>query len=47
MDDEVLTGATALISVVLTGVTEGSLNGLPVDRDRRLIGMLLNDREQV
>jgi hypothetical protein len=47
MDDELLTGATALIDVVLTGVAEGSLNAVTVDRHRRLIGMLLNDREQV
>ena len=47
MDDELLTGAAALIGVVLAGVDERVADALAVDRDRRLVGVLLDDREQV
>jgi hypothetical protein len=33
--------------VVHAGVDEGLLNPVPVDRERRVVGVLLDDREQV
>jgi hypothetical protein len=47
MDDEVLTGLATLVCVVHARVHERLLDALAVDRNRRLIGMLLDDREQV
>jgi hypothetical protein len=45
--DELLTGATALVGVVLAGEDERGGHGLAVDRDERVLGVLLDDREQV
>jgi hypothetical protein len=47
MDDEFLAGSPPLISVVDAGVDERFLDLGAVDRDRSLIGVLFNDREQV
>jgi hypothetical protein len=47
MDDEVLAGLAPLIGVVLAGVDERLLDALAVDDDRGLVGVLLDDREQV
>jgi hypothetical protein len=47
VDDEVLARATALVGVVDARVHEGVLDLLPVDRDRAMVGVLLDDREQV
>jgi hypothetical protein len=45
--DEVLAGLTALIGVVQAGVDERLLNPGSIDRDRRVLGVLLDDREQI
>jgi hypothetical protein len=45
--DEVLAGLAALVGVVLAGEDEGLDDGLAVDRLRDLLGVLLDDREQV
>jgi len=45
--DEVLAGAAPLVGVVLAGEDERRLDRVAVDRDRRLGGVLLDDREQV
>src|SRR3954454_21170798 len=47
MDDEVLAGLAALVGVLLAGEDEGRLDRRAVDGDRRLAGVLLDDREQV
>jgi hypothetical protein len=47
MDDEILAGFAALVGVVHARVHERLLNALAVDRLGRVIGMLLDDREQV
>jgi hypothetical protein len=47
MDDEVLARAAALVGVLLARVHERGLDALAVDRDRGLVGVLLDDREQV
>src|SRR5205814_620901 len=47
MDDEVLSRLAALIGVVGAGVHECLLHPIALNRDRRLGGMLLDDREQV
>jgi hypothetical protein len=35
------------VGVVLAGVTESRFDAVAVDRDRRLVGVLLHHREQV
>jgi hypothetical protein len=45
--DEVLAGAAALVGVVLAGEHECLRDALAVDRDQRVVGVLLDDREQV
>jgi hypothetical protein len=47
MDDEVLAGLTTLVGVMLTGENEGLLHPVAVDLDDRVLGVLLDDREQV
>jgi hypothetical protein len=47
MDDEVLAGLPQLVGVVHAGVDERLLDQLAVDLDGRLLGVLLDDREQV
>jgi hypothetical protein len=47
MDDEVLAGATALIGVVHAGVYERLLDPVAIDREGRLVSVLLDDRKQV
>jgi hypothetical protein len=47
MNDEVLAGLAPLIGVVHARVHERLLDALAVDRLHRLIGVLLDDREQV
>jgi hypothetical protein len=47
MNDEVLAGAPALVGVVDAGIDECLLDPLAVDDDRRLVCVLLDDREQV
>jgi hypothetical protein len=47
VDDEVLAAAPSLGGVVGARVDERRLDPVAVDRDRRLLGMLLDDREQV
>ena len=47
MGDEVLARAPPLVGVVHAGVDERLLDPLAVDRRRRLVGVLLDDREQV
>src|SRR5205807_5715782 len=47
VNDELLAGLATLVSVVDAGVYERFLDLVTVDRDRRLIRMLLDDREQV
>ena len=47
MDDEVLAGLAALVGVVHAGVHERLLDPVAVDRDGGLLGVLLDDREQV
>jgi hypothetical protein len=45
--DEVLTGFAPLVGVMQAGVDERLLDSLTVDRQRGMIGVLLDDREQV
>jgi hypothetical protein len=47
MDDELLTRAPTLVSVVLTRVNERISDAVAVDRDRRPVGVLFDDRKQV
>ena len=47
MNDEVLAGLAALIGVVLAGIDERLLHAIPIDDHRSLVGVLLDDREQV
>jgi hypothetical protein len=47
MDDELLARHPALVGVVLAGEDERRLDLLAVDRDRRRVGVLLDDREDV
>jgi hypothetical protein len=47
MDDELLTGPTTLVCVMLTGVPERGLDPLTINGDRGLIRVLLHDRKQV
>ena len=47
MDDEVLARLAPLVGVVHAGVDERLLDAVAVDRDRGLVGVLLDDREQV
>jgi hypothetical protein len=47
VDDEVLARLAALVGVVLAGEEEGVLDAVAVDDDGRLVGVLLDDREQV
>jgi hypothetical protein len=47
MDDEVLARLASLIGVMDAGIDEGLLDPVTVDRDRRLVGVLLDDREQI
>jgi hypothetical protein len=47
MDDELLAAPATLVSVVDAGVDECFLDLVAVDRDRRLIRVLFDDREQV
>jgi hypothetical protein len=45
--DEVLAGLAALVGVVLAGEHERAHDGVAVDRLGDLVGVLLDDREQV
>ena len=47
VDDELLTRLAALVGVVLAGEAEGVLDPGPVDLDGRVLGVLLDDREEV
>jgi hypothetical protein len=47
MDDEILTGASALVGVMDAGVDERLLHAISIDGDGRLVGVLFDDREQV
>ncbi len=47
MDDEVLARLAALVGVMDAGEQEGLHDAVAVDRQRRLVGVLLDDREQV
>jgi hypothetical protein len=47
MGDEVLTGLAALVGVVLAGEHERAHDRVAVDGLRDLLGVLLDDREQV
>jgi hypothetical protein len=47
MRDELLTRSAKLIGVVAAGIDERLAHAIAVDRDRRLVGVLLDDREQV
>jgi hypothetical protein len=47
MDDELLARASALVGVVLAGEDEGRRDRVAVDRDQRLLGVLLDDGEEV
>jgi hypothetical protein len=47
MDDEILAGLADLVGVVHARVDERLLDATAVDHDRRVIRMLLDDREQV
>jgi hypothetical protein len=47
MDDEVLTGAPALVGVVHARVYERLLDPIAVDRRGPLVRVLLDDREQL
>jgi hypothetical protein len=47
MDDEVLAGFAPLVGVVDACVHERVFDPRPVDRHRRLIGVLLDNREQI
>jgi hypothetical protein len=45
--DELLAGAPSLVGVVLAGEHERGGDGVAVDRDQRVLGVLLDDREEV
>ena len=47
MDDELLTRAAALVSVVLAGEDECRLNALTIDLNERVLAVLLDDREEI
>ncbi len=47
MDDEVLAAGPALVGVAVAGEHEGALHELAVDLLGGLVGVLLDDREQV
>jgi hypothetical protein len=47
VDDELLARAAALVGMVLAGEDERGGNGIAVDRDERVLGVLLDDREEV
>jgi hypothetical protein len=47
MVDEVLARAAPLVGVVLAGEDERVLHAVTIDLARRLVGVLLDDREQV
>jgi hypothetical protein len=47
MDDEVLPGPAPLVCVGDARVDERLLDALAVDRRRRMLGVLLDDREQI
>ena len=47
VDDELLARAAALVGVVLAGEDERLLDARAVDLDERVLGVLLDDREQV
>jgi hypothetical protein len=47
MDDEVLTGLAELVGVVHARVHERLLDTVPVDDNRRVVRVLLDDREQI
>ena len=47
MDDELLPRAPTLIGVMSAGIDECLLQTFAVDRNRGLVGVLLDDREQV
>ena len=47
VDDELLARLAPLVGVVLAGEEEGVLDALAVDLDGRVVGVLLDDREQV
>jgi hypothetical protein len=45
--DEFLTGAPPLVGVVLAGEDERLLDARAIDLDERVLGVLLDDREQI
>jgi hypothetical protein len=45
--DELLAGAPALVGMMLAGEHERLRDALAVDRNQRVVGVLLDDREQV
>jgi hypothetical protein len=47
MDDELLARLAALIGVMHARVDERLLHPIPIDVDRCMVGVLLDDREQV
>ena len=47
MHDEVLAGPAPLVGVVLAGEQEGVLDARAVDREGGVVGVLLDDREEV
>jgi hypothetical protein len=47
VDDELLARAPALVGMVVAGEYERGRDGVAVDRDERVLGVLLDDREEV
>jgi hypothetical protein len=47
VDDELLAGLAPLVGVMQARVHERVLDTVPVDRDRGLVRVLLDDREEV
>jgi hypothetical protein len=47
MDDELLAGEAPLVGVMVAGIGECGLDALAVDGERRLVGVLLDDGEQI
>ena len=47
MEDELLARAAALVGVVLAGEDERGCDRVAVDRNERVLGVLLDDREQI
>jgi hypothetical protein len=47
VEDELLARAAALVGVVLAGEDERGRDRVAVDRDERVLGVLLDDREQI